>query len=60
MSGPEPDQSGDPERAARLRSMGRILHEAGKDEELEFAPPTTGQDAGDALLRREVPPHHGG
>jgi hypothetical protein len=40
--------------------MGRILHEAGRDEELESAPPTTGQDAGDALLRREVPPHHGG
>jgi hypothetical protein len=39
--------------------MGRILHEAGRDEEAE-APPVAGQDVADAALHREVPPHHGG
>jgi hypothetical protein len=47
------------ERAARLRAMGHVLDEAGSDEEIETTS-APGQGPGDAALRREVPPHHGG
>jgi hypothetical protein len=60
VTAPAPDEACAAERAARLRAMGRVLHEAGSDETAEEAPGAAGQDTADSALRREVPPHHGG
>lgn len=63
MTGPATGRTGDPdwERRKRLAEVfGEVLPETTEDERDPDRQRPDGEDPGEAWLRSQVPPHHGG